>query len=201
MSLLLAGTASFAAKEAEPGSRNRWALSRVTSNPDISVKRKVGDGVHCAITYFARWVVVHVWRSARKSSIRRTGWPGMRRAVPLLTGLVLAAGCASGGEGACGVALPWVHVINQDEPTITVHLYDGAAPVLIPTDTERVVHPSFGTPSLPSPPWHLTVRDAATGRLIIERQLVANDAIREVTVRRNSATIRPTTLPSTGGRC
>jgi hypothetical protein len=142
-----------------------------------------------------------MWLSDRTLSVFRTGWPGIRCAFPLLSVLVLVAGCAAGGGAGCGVALPWVHIINQDGPTITVHVYDGASPVIVPAGTERVIHPFFGASSLPPPPWHLTVRETAMGRVMIERQLVAKDAIREVTVHRDSVSLPPTSLPTTGGSC
>jgi hypothetical protein len=162
---------------------------------------KVGDGLFGAIIYFVSKMVVLMRLSDRTLSIRRSGWPGIRCAFPLLSVLVLVSRCAGGGGAGCGVALPWVHVINQDGPTISVRLYDGASPVIVPAGMERVIHPSFGASSLPPPPWHLTVHETATGRVMIERQLVAKDAIREVTIRRDSVSVRPTSLPSTGGRC
>jgi hypothetical protein len=146
-------------------------------------------------------MVVHMWLPDTELSIRGTGWPGIRFVFPLLSVLVLVAGCAAGGERSCGVTLPWIHVINQDGPTINVRLYDGASPVLVAAGMERIIYPSFGTSSLPPPPWHLMVSEAATGRVMIEQELVAKDAIREITVRKDSASIRPTTLPNISGRC
>src|SRR5690349_798089 len=105
------------------------------------------------IIYFVSRMVVHMWLSDRTLSVRRSGWPGIRCAFPLLSVLVLMAGCGAGGGAGCGVALPWVHVINQDGPTITVHLYAGASPVIVPAGTERVIHPLFAASSLPPPPW------------------------------------------------
>src|SRR5438270_1274575 len=82
---------------------------------------------------------------------------GVLAAVAGLT----ASGCSPIGHACAsvGVALPLVHVVNVDVPLVDVAAWQSMSPVTVSSGTERTIFPTNSNPA-PSPPWHLTIREA-----------------------------------------
>jgi len=68
---------------------------------------------------------------------------------------------------------PWVLVANGGPGAVEIRLWDGATPYISPCGTKQGFPKANETVAAPQPPWHLTVRDAATGRLLAERLVSA----------------------------
>jgi len=96
------------------------------------------------------------FKGAPPAELRRdlSGVTAWRAAVAALL-LVISCG-TSAGSG------PMIHVENLDGPTARVVAWDGGPSVTVACGGSRTVGPQ-GAPSLP---WHLTVYDASSGRVL-----------------------------------
>ena len=94
--------------------------------------------------------------------------------------------------------VPWVLVANGAAGSVEIRLWDGAMPYISPCGTKQGFPKATETVAAPQPPWHLTVRDAATGRLLAERLVSAGQPGQFVWITHDQVSIGHTTGVGSG---
>lgn len=129
----------------------------------------------------------------------------MRAVRPLLVALLLGAislavACSGGGSTPTATqpsqttpSQTTLTVANIDGPNVMVQLWDSASPVEVKCGATTEV-PTAGAPA---PPWHLTVRNAAGGAVLLDRTIEASAGSLGVIVRSDGALLGP--WPASGG--
>src|SRR5438034_4080034 len=115
-----------------------------------------------------------------------------------LKGFVLAAFLVALTSSACspvskgcsvgGVAIPLVHVANVDGLLVDVSVWQGMSPVPVATGTERSIFPTKDNPA-PPPPWHLTIWESTSGKVLLVRDVTRDEAQLAVTIRSSGITV------------
>lgn len=100
-------------------------------------------------------------------------------------------------SASCGIATPWIRVVNQASQPVKVTAWDGASSLEVAGGTTRLVFP-HGAP--PAPPWHVVVADLPTGRVLLDRRLEQRESVEEILVKASGTTMKPTT-PDVTSRC
>jgi hypothetical protein len=135
------------------------------------------------------------------------------RAGALMIALMLAGpGCQPSGPPTSSPSLqpparptfddssrvPWVIVANGGSGPVEVRLWAGSRAFVSQCGTKQGFPKASDPLAAPSPPWHLTVRDAATGRLMAEKRVSASEPGQFVHIFRDQVNIGHIPGPPSG---
>ncbi len=110
--------------------------------------------------------------------------------------LLVSTACASAGSNrSCGVATPWLRVVNDSRSPILVSQWDGGPSTSVSAGASLVLFPHEAAPS---PPWHLTVLDP-NGAVLFSSEVDAKGAVQELTIDVGVTKLRPTHPPAASG--
>lgn len=114
----------------------------------------------------------------------------------LVTCLVSLSGCSGGStSSSCGVASPWVQVVNGGRHSVEVSAWRGETPVLVSSDSTQTIFPASG---YAAPPWRLLVKDRATGQVVLDRVIGTTEGPIKVTITPSSIVVGPPDPPKKG---